>query len=150
MSYAPEAGGARKRVIRADANKALIFLMRRQTSRRLSMIILLGTVMASEAQTPTPTPRPHYDVIDLGTLGGPSSSGTGINNSGQVTGGPNRVEDSPAHAFLYSAGGMTDLVRLEESTVSVPESITRASCRSIFHDWAERRRCLFIFGWKHD
>ena len=54
MSYAPEAGGARKRVIRADANKALIFLMRRQTSRRLSMIILLGTVMASEGADPDP------------------------------------------------------------------------------------------------
>ena len=43
-----------------------------------------------------------YSVVDLGTLGG-STSGTAINNTGQVTG------ESNGHAFLYSTGQMTDL-----------------------------------------
>src|SRR5204862_282670 len=47
---------------------------------------------------------------DLGTLGGVSSEGYGINDSGQVVGG-SRITESvyPQHAFLYSAGSLMDL-----------------------------------------
>jgi len=47
-------------------------------------------------------------MADLGTLGGHSSAGMGINDAGQVTGW-SQVIGGSAHAFLYSDGTMTDL-----------------------------------------
>ena len=47
-------------------------------------------------------------MMDLGTLGGASSSAYGINDSGQVVG----QADTPGgqhHAFLYNGGKMIDL-----------------------------------------
>jgi probable HAF family extracellular repeat protein len=51
-----------------------------------------------------------YDgtMHDLGTLGGTSSGGSGINDSGQVTGGSDTTDTLVAHAFLYD-GTMHDL-----------------------------------------
>jgi probable HAF family extracellular repeat protein len=50
----------------------------------------------------------QYQIIDLGTFGGPQSTAFGINASGQVVG---EADDGNfhKHAFLYSAGVMTDL-----------------------------------------
>jgi probable HAF family extracellular repeat protein len=45
----------------------------------------------------------------LGTLGGDSSVGYGINAAGQVTGWAALSGNSTSHAFLYSNGTMTDL-----------------------------------------
>lgn len=53
------------------------------------------------------------EVIDLGTLGGPSSIAVAINNRGQVA-GTSQTADGPNHAFLYSDGEMIDLGRLPE------------------------------------
>jgi len=47
-------------------------------------------------------------MIDLGTLGGPSSIAYGINDDGQVVGW-SWTKDNKMHAFLYSSGKMTDL-----------------------------------------
>jgi len=47
-------------------------------------------------------------VTDLGTLGGRNSQAFGINSSGQIVGGSLRA-DGNRHAFLYTAGKMTDL-----------------------------------------
>lgn len=47
-------------------------------------------------------------MTDLGTLGGTSSYGSSINNSGQVAGGSETV-GGQRHAFRYSGGVMTDL-----------------------------------------
>ena len=57
------------------------------------------------------------EVNDLGTLGGERSSGTGINDSGQVSGTTELPDDgslrAPIRAFIYSNGVMTDLGVLE-------------------------------------
>lgn len=50
---------------------------------------------------------PGYTVLDLGVLGGSSSAARGINNSGQVVG--DAVIGGSRHAFVWSAGTMTDL-----------------------------------------
>lgn len=46
---------------------------------------------------------------DIGTLGGSSSFGQGINAFGQITGESSITTDSADHAFLYSRGKMTDI-----------------------------------------
>src|SRR5262249_53573124 len=48
-------------------------------------------------------------MTDLGTLGGNSSIGNGINDSGQVVGQSVLPGGTAVHAFLWSAGTMTDL-----------------------------------------
>jgi len=47
-------------------------------------------------------------MIDLGTLGGPSSEGMAVNNLGQVVGYA-QAADRTTHAFSWSGGVMTDL-----------------------------------------
>ena len=49
-----------------------------------------------------------YDIIDLGTLGGPISFARGINDQGQVVGGAD-ITLEIRHAFLWENGTMTDL-----------------------------------------
>lgn len=61
----------------------------------------------------------------LGTLGGATSSGNGINNSGQVTGSADVAGDH-GHAFLYSDGVIHDLGTLGGPT-SAGSAIDSAS-----------------------
>ncbi len=48
-------------------------------------------------------------MLDLGTLGGPSSEAYGINSRGDVVGFADTAEIDVHHAFLYSKGQMIDL-----------------------------------------
>ena len=67
----------------------------------LVALIGLGTPANAQAQ--------RYSVTDLGTLGGGTSKGYGINASGQVT-GEAVTAGGVLHAFLYTPGsGMSDL-----------------------------------------
>ena len=80
------------------------------TSKLTSVIfcILLMTPLAGVAQ--------QYTATDIGTLGGSTVSGTGINASGQVTGFSSTTGNRATHAFLYSAGTMQDLGTLGGTT----------------------------------
>lgn len=51
-------------------------------------------------------------ITNLGTLGGASSQGYGINSSGQVVGWSNVARDGSPHACLFSGGVVTDLKTL--------------------------------------
>lgn len=59
-----------------------------------------------------------YTAVDLGTLGGDSSSAIGVNNAGQVIGwaNGNGNPNYGDHAFLYSGGVMTDLGALNDNS----------------------------------
>ena len=46
---------------------------------------------------------------DLGTLGGPNSEATSINDFGQVVGRADTTDETSSHAFIYADGVMRDL-----------------------------------------
>lgn len=54
-------------------------------------------------------------VVDLGTLGGPSSSALALSDNGLVTGGADRADNS-RRAFLYGAGELRDIGQLGVSS----------------------------------
>src|SRR4051794_30777895 len=54
---------------------------------------------------------PSYAALDLGTLGGTSSSAGAMNSSGQVV-GQSSTAAGYNHAFLWQNGTMTDLETL--------------------------------------
>ena len=58
--------------------------------------------------TPANAQAPRFSVTDLGTLGGGTSKGYGINASGQVT-GEAVTAGGVFHAFLYAKRVMRDL-----------------------------------------
>jgi probable HAF family extracellular repeat protein len=79
--------------------------MRTNNTACLVAAVLLAVPVASLAQ--------RYTVTNLGTLGGTSTTGTGINEKGQVTGYSYFTVEggsfSYSHAFLYTDGSMQDL-----------------------------------------
>jgi probable HAF family extracellular repeat protein len=69
---------------------------------RCFLMVLVPTLML-QAQAP------HYSVTDLGTLGGATDYGYGLNSSGIVVGNSKIAGDQyPDHAFVYN-GTMQDL-----------------------------------------
>lgn len=88
-------------------------------------MLSLGTKPAESQQTSEP---PLYEVHDLGTLpGGSSSAATGINDANQVVGNATTSSDCCAyHAFLYSDGQMRDLGTLEGGSYSTAGGINNA------------------------
>jgi probable HAF family extracellular repeat protein len=67
-------------------------------------------------------PLPRYQVTDLGTLGGASSTAQALNDWGQVVGWSETVAGN-RHAFLYSRGVMQDLGTLTGGSESYATAI---------------------------
>ncbi len=56
----------------------------------------------------------NFNLIDLGTLGGTSSTGSDINDSAQVTGSSRIADGSALHSYLYDNGNMQDIGTLDD------------------------------------
>jgi len=76
--------------------------IRRLTSAAFAVLLAAGAGAPARATV-------TYTITDLGTLGGSSSSPSGINASGQVVGYSYTAGNLSTHAFLYSDGAMVDL-----------------------------------------
>ena len=71
---------------------------------------------------PTLAQKPiHYEITDLGTLGGTFSAANDVNDNGQVAGLSTLPGDSVVHAFLWDRGLLADL-----GTLGGPNSIAFA------------------------
>ena len=75
-----------------------------------------------------PSAAASYSIVDLGTLGGPESTASAINNKGHVTGGADFPYPEVSYAFLYSDGVMQFLglplnhTYSNESRISINDS----------------------------
>src|ERR1044071_4072793 len=65
-----------------------------------------GPVVGHDFVTPA-----GYEVIDLGTLGGPGTVPAALNDGGQVVGSSN-ASDGPTRPFLWEGGAMGEGARL--------------------------------------
>ena len=94
-----------QRVVAVKNNNAIGWMALWAAALLLSAVALFigfGTRQASASGATS------YTVKDLGTLGGPGSSPSDINDNGQVVGYSDSNADYP-HAFLYENGQMQDL-----------------------------------------
>ncbi len=73
--------------------------VRRWLVRSIGLSALAGAAWA----------QPVYTYVNVGTLGGSSTYGLGINASGEVTGYSWTAGNASCHAFIYSHGRMRDL-----------------------------------------
>ena len=82
---------------------------------------VLGFCLLATILTPlrTPAQNPvHYEVTDLGTLGGTFSSASDVNDQGQVDGTSTLSGDAAVHGFLWNRSELIDL-----GTLGGPNSI---------------------------
>lgn len=85
-----------------------------------------------ESSAPAVAATPSYQIVDLGTLGGPTSAAAGMagqqghNVAGMIV-GSSTASDNSAHAFLYSNGQMRDLNELCDLSTSDFNILTTAS-----------------------
>ena len=89
-------------------------------------LVLGALVLAGPGGAAEHVSRPAgaaYTVVDLGTLGGTTSSATAINASGWVVGYSATAGDAASHAFLWRHGVMTDLGTLPGGTSSRANAI---------------------------
>lgn len=71
-------------------------------------LLVLLLPLAGTVGLPTVFAAPSATIVDLGTLGGPTSAATAINASGEVAGYATTV-DGATHAFLYDGKVLHDL-----------------------------------------
>src|SRR5437762_9058267 len=99
----------------------------------MNRLVLLAAVLASLAACTDPSavsprrpsaqavsaPNPA-DAIDLGTLGGNSTTPRALNNGGQVV-GTSVAADGQAHPFVWEAGTMRELPLLPGTRPGFPD-----------------------------
>ncbi len=98
----------------------------------MNRLVLLAAALASLAACTDPSavsaPRPSAqavsapnpaDAIDLGTLGGNSTTPRALNNGGQVV-GTSVAADGQAHPFVWEAGTMRELPLLPGTRPGIP------------------------------
>lgn len=97
----------------------------RHIKARLAWLLPVSLMIAWSALAHSTAPQ--YRVIDIGTLGGTSSTGTGINDLGQVTGYSTTAGDTATHAFIGDThgGAPRDLGTLPGGTDSYGYAINR-------------------------
>jgi probable HAF family extracellular repeat protein len=69
----------------------------------------VGTGLGHYAFYTSSNQSSNVTIFNLGTLGGPSSSATGISNNGKIVGWASPSSDGGAHAFLFDGIEMADL-----------------------------------------
>jgi probable HAF family extracellular repeat protein len=74
---------------------------------RYLVAVSLALVALAGVKAGPASASPAYTIADLGTLGGTYSVAAAINNAGAIVG--ESATSFQTHAFLYDAGGMTDL-----------------------------------------
>src|SRR5438445_270926 len=78
-----------------------------------------------------PPANPHFAISDLGTLGGETSSASSLNDLWQVV-GSSLISAGAEHAFLYSAGRMSELGTLgNASDATWARSAARTASASV-------------------
>jgi len=99
---------------------------------RLSILAIAVAVCfgCRDAITPSPTSiaadvaagPAGYDVVDLGSFGGFSTLGAGLNDRGQVA-GSSSVPSGAGHPFVWQDGVMQDLGFLDGTTAAEARAI---------------------------
>ena len=102
-------------------------------------LLSLGTAQA------TGSLAAHWSITDLGTLGGSTSYGFGLNAAGQVIGTTTLVNESAAQAFVYTNGTMSGLGTLGGSS-SYGYSINAAGQATGLSDTAGGFGRAFIYS----
>ncbi len=75
----------------------------------LGAVLLLLPLLASGVSPAQAQRVRSYEITQLGSLGGTTSAGSGINNRGWITGFSNLEEDQTTHATLWRHGATIDL-----------------------------------------
>lgn len=79
-------------------------LMRITATALFGALAIPAQIIAQEKQERKPQHLPHYEIKDLGTLGGTYSFPAGINNKGWVSGGSTLPGDMEERAVLWREG----------------------------------------------
>ena len=111
---------------------------------RIPIIFVLGVLISLCTASNSHANNIRYHYIDLGTLGGQESYGTGINNWGQVVGFSETENQGEYRAFLWTGVKMKNLESLDDDFVSVAWCINdRGQAVGFSLNYAYERRPSF-------
>src|SRR5512136_1303670 len=85
---------------------------------RIPIIIVLGVLISLCTASNSHANKIRFHYIDLGTMGGQESYGTGINNWGQVVGFSETENEGEYRGFLWMGDKMKKLESLDADSIS--------------------------------
>ncbi len=107
------------------------------------LAIILAGVITSGATAAS------YTITDLGTLGGTSSYGTGINDSGQVSGYSYFADDSRPYEFFYDGSDMHNLLGANSYGMGINDSgSVTGSSSYLYEHWERVWVSIFQSEWR--